>query len=46
MVIAFIALLIGLSIYLAMRLGTMSTENVSLRAQVSALKRQLVKRRP
>jgi hypothetical protein len=40
-----LALLVGLSLYLAMRLSSLNTENVSLRAQVTSLKRQLVKRK-
>jgi hypothetical protein len=45
MVTALIALLVGFSLYLVMRLRTVRTENTSLRAEVTSLKRQLVKRR-
>jgi hypothetical protein len=39
-----IAVLVGLSGYLGMRLNAASTENSALRAQVASLKRKLVKR--
>jgi hypothetical protein len=40
-----IAGLVVLSGYLAARLGSVRSENETLRAQVASLKRQLVKRR-
>ena len=44
MITVLLALLVGLSLYLAMRLSSLNTENVSLRAQVTSLKRQIKRR--
>jgi hypothetical protein len=46
MVILLIACLIGVSLYLAMRLSAASAENTTLRSQVASLKKQLRKNRP
>ena len=40
-----IALLMGMSLYLAKRLMDEKTENTALRDQIASLKRKLVKRR-
>jgi len=41
MVILLVAVLIGVSLYLAKRLSDVSTANAALRNQVASLKRQL-----
>jgi len=45
MIIALIACLIGVSLYLAKRLNDVNAENTALQGQVASLKRQLKRNR-